>query len=66
MTERAETDDALLALVDEAFRIAEADRAAAWERIRWDADAIAARLTETMVPAALRALGMRFEWTEER
>ncbi len=50
MSERAETDDALLTLVDEAFRIAEADRAAAWERIRWDADAIAARLTETMVP----------------
>lgn len=38
--------------------------AAVWDRIRRDADVIAAHLTE-MLPADLRAAGVRFEWAEE-
>lgn len=64
MTERLEIPDGFLALADQAHRVAEADRSAAWERIRQEADAIADHLTETMLPADLRAAGIRFTWEE--
>jgi hypothetical protein len=66
MSELAETDDALVALVDQAFRAASADRTAAWVRIRQEADAIAEHLTETMLPADMRAAGIRIVWEEQR
>ncbi|MER5694932.1 hypothetical protein ACWDBO_31480 [Streptomyces mirabilis] len=51
------------AFVDQAHHVIEADRAAGLERIRRDADVIAAQLTE-LLPADMRAAGMRFEWAE--
>ncbi|MET9073861.1 hypothetical protein ABZX95_17175 [Streptomyces sp. NPDC004232] len=64
--ELRETDDALVALVEQFYRVTRADVAAGWERIRHDADVIAAQLTETLLPADMRAAGLRFEWAEER
>ena len=64
MTERPESPDALLDLAEQAHRVMEADRAARWERIRRDADTIAEHLTETMLPADMRAAGIRIEWAE--
>lgn len=66
MTERLEIPDGFFALAEQAHRVAEADRAAHWVRIRQEADAIAEHLTETMLPADLRAAGVRFEWAAER
>ncbi|MFF7881029.1 hypothetical protein ACH40F_07875 [Streptomyces sp. NPDC020794] len=65
LAEDHQAPDALAALVDQAHRVAEADRAAHWERLRHEADAIAGHLTETMLPADLRAAGSRFEWAEQ-
>lgn len=66
MSELAETDDAIVALVEQAYRVTRADVAAGWEQIRHDADAIAEHLTETLLPADLSAAGMRIEWGSER
>lgn len=66
LAEDHQDPDAFLAFLDQAHRVIEADRAAAWERIRRDADAIAAQLTETLIPADLRAAGIRIEWEAER
>lgn len=66
MSELAGTDNALVALVEQAYRVNRADKAAGWERIRHDADAIAEQLAETLLPADMRAADMRFEWAEER
>jgi hypothetical protein len=66
MTERPEIPDGFLALAEQAHRVAEADRAAHWERIRQEADAIAEHLTETALPADMRAAGIRIEWEEQR
>lgn len=59
------TEEELLTLVEQAYRVTRADVAAGWERIRQDADAIAEQLTAAL-PADLRAAGMRFEWETER
>lgn len=64
MSERDETEDVLAALVDQAFCVADVGRAAGLERVRHDLDAIAAYLTEALLPADLRAAGIRFEWAE--
>ncbi|MBD0743574.1 hypothetical protein [Streptomyces sp. CBMA152] len=66
MSELAPDDDALMALVEQVYRVNRADVATGRERIRDDLDAIAAQLTETLLPADMRAAGLRFEWAEER
>ena len=58
--------DAFLAIVEQAYRATRADVAAGWERIRHDTDVIAGHLTATLLPADLRAAGMRFEWEAAR
>lgn len=66
MAERSEITDVHVALVEQAYRVTRADVAAGWERIRHDADAIAEQLTEALIPADLRAAGIRLVWEEQR
>jgi hypothetical protein len=67
MTDRPEwMADEFVALAEQAARVVEADRAAAWARIRQNYDAIAGHLTETLLPADLRAAGIRVVWEEQR
>lgn len=58
--------DDLLAFLDERFREAAAREAAHVAWLDEAAPQIAAELTEKLIPADLRAAGVRFEWMEQR
>lgn len=64
MTESAARFDASLALLDEVPREARAREAAFAAWLDEAGPKVAAELTEELIPADLRAAGMRFEWTE--
>lgn len=55
-----------LALLDDASRDARAREAAFAARLNEAGPQVTAELTEELIPAELRAAGMRFEWTAEQ
>lgn len=64
VTDRPETLDDFLALLDEALRENRAREAAYREWLGEAGPAIAEHLTETVLPPELREAGVRFEWSE--
>ena len=63
MTERTDRVGAFLAFLDETLKDAQEREAAHLAWLDETGPQIAAELTQELIPADLRAAGMRFEWT---
>lgn len=66
MAERTDSLDDFLALLDEASREARRREAAYTAWLDVAGPAVCAELTAELIPADMRAAGMRFAWAEER